>query len=145
MLVVFEQLLEQYPELVDRTRLTLRGFHNDSDYYALIKNHVEASRYSANLHMTPFNPSDSIRDMYSQADLVVLLSDYEGFGLPVLEAQSMGVPVLCADLPVLNEVGGGGAVYVDRENTVQVVESIYRFITDSCYRAEQRNKALDSM
>jgi len=44
---------------------------------------------------------------------VLFPSFVEGFGLPVAEALAMGVPVLCADIPVLHEVGGDVADYLD--------------------------------
>ena len=45
--------------------------------------------------------------------LYVTATRYEGFGLPVLEAMARGVPVVCSDLPVLREVAGDAAVWVD--------------------------------
>ena len=49
--------------------------------------------------------------LYAGADVVTLPSLYEGFGLPAVEAMSFGVPLLCADLPVLREVAGPAALY----------------------------------
>lgn len=48
---------------------------------------------------------------YRRAILVLLPSDREGFGLPVLEALACGAPVLASDLPALREVGGDAAGY----------------------------------
>ncbi len=50
-----------------------------------------------------------IRELYRMADLVLLPSESEGFGMPVLEAGLSGTPLVCADLPVLREVAGAGA------------------------------------
>jgi glycosyltransferase involved in cell wall biosynthesis len=49
--------------------------------------------------------------VYRRAALVLLPSEREGFGLPVVEAFACGTPVVAADLPVLREVGGDAAVY----------------------------------
>lgn len=51
-------------------------------------------------------PEEDLRSTVAGADVVVLPSRYEGFGLPVLEALACGRPVVCSDLPVLREVGG---------------------------------------
>lgn len=52
---------------------------------------------------------DDIAGLYRLADVVVMPSDSEGFGLPVLEAGLAGTPIVCADIPVLREVSGGAA------------------------------------
>lgn len=50
-----------------------------------------------------------IADLYRMADVVLLPSESEGFGLPVLEAALSRAPLVCADLPVLREAAGAGA------------------------------------
>jgi len=52
-----------------------------------------------------------LASLYRRATLVVLPSDREGFGLPVVEALACGAPVLASDLPVLREVGGSVAEF----------------------------------
>jgi mannosylglucosylglycerate synthase len=51
----------------------------------------------------------TIAELYRMADLVLLPSESEGFGMPVLEAGLSRAPLVCADIPVLREVAGGGA------------------------------------
>lgn len=51
---------------------------------------------------------EDVPGLYRLADLVLLPSESEGFGLVLLEAGLARTPVLCADLPVLREVGGSG-------------------------------------
>lgn len=50
--------------------------------------------------------------LYRGAELVVLASIYEGFGLPAVEAMKLGAPLLLSDIPVLREVAGDAARYV---------------------------------
>ncbi|MGA9836950.1 MAG: glycosyltransferase family 1 protein [Gemmatimonadaceae bacterium] len=52
-----------------------------------------------------------LADLYRQAALVLLPSETEGFGLPVIEEMACGTPVLASDLAVLHEVGGAAAAY----------------------------------
>lgn len=141
----YERLLECHPELDGVVSLSLRGFHNDEDYFAQIVEQVGASSAGQSICLIPFDPKQSTAEIYSNTDLVVLLSSYEGFGLPVLEAQSMGIPVLCSDLPVLKEVGGDGAVYADREDEEVVAKALYKFVSDSKYRLEMKQLASENV
>jgi glycosyltransferase involved in cell wall biosynthesis len=50
--------------------------------------------------------SQDVADLYRVSDVVLMLSGAEGFGLPVLEAAVARVPLVCADIPILREVGG---------------------------------------
>jgi glycosyltransferase involved in cell wall biosynthesis len=50
--------------------------------------------------------SQDVADLYRISDVVLMLSGAEGFGLPVLEAAVARVPLVCADIPILREVGG---------------------------------------
>ncbi len=54
---------------------------------------------------------DQIAEIYSNASLVLLPSEAEGFGLPVIEALACGTRVVASDIPVLREVGGDAVTY----------------------------------
>jgi glycosyltransferase involved in cell wall biosynthesis len=58
-----------------------------------------------------------LRALYASAKFLVVTSTIEGFCLPVLEAQALGVPVLASDIPVLREVGGEGALFFPPTNS----------------------------
>jgi len=58
-------------------------------------------------------PDDAVTDLYRAAAAVVVPSKAEGFGLPVLEAMSCGVTVVCSDIPVLRELADGVAIFCD--------------------------------
>ena len=60
----------------------------------------------------PFLSRGTLHAIYRRAALLVITSDREGFGLPVVEAMAAGLPVLARDLPVLREVAGDAAVFV---------------------------------
>jgi glycosyltransferase involved in cell wall biosynthesis len=68
---------------------------------------------------------DVLVDLYNLADLFVLPSLYEGFGLPILEALACGTPVACSNTSSLPEVGGSIVTYFDpmnRDDITKVLE-----------------------
>jgi len=142
LIAAFETLLEQAPGWSERVHLNLRGFHNDEAYYDMIRSTVSASRFTKNIHLIPYRADEGMEEIYANTDLVVLLSSYEGFGLPVLEAQGMRIPVLCSDLPVLKEVGGTGAAYVSRDDRQAVADAMQHFVADPDYRETMRCRAV---
>jgi glycosyltransferase involved in cell wall biosynthesis len=66
--------------------------------------------------------------LYRRAAVVVLPSEAEGFGLPVIEALACGAPVLASDLPVLREVGGEAASYAPVDDLSRWREQVLRIL-----------------
>jgi alpha-1,3-rhamnosyl/mannosyltransferase len=64
------------------------------------------------------------------ADLFVLPSLYEGFGLPVLEAFACGTPVACSNTSSLPEVGGSVAKYFDPKDPESIARTLENAIDD---------------
>jgi glycosyltransferase involved in cell wall biosynthesis len=56
-------------------------------------------------------PDEVIADFYHLADALLLPSHEEGFGIPILEAGLAGIPVFCADIPALRDLGGNFVTY----------------------------------
>jgi len=71
----------------------------------------QTSKKSKNIIRTGFVQFDELGALYKLADVYCQPSLYEGFGLPVLEALSMGCPVVCPKHSSLIEVGGPAVVY----------------------------------
>ncbi len=84
----------------------------------------------------------TIRKAYQEADVFVLPSLYEGFGLPVLEAMASGTPVVCSNRASLPEVAGDAAVLVDPENLDAMKDGILSVLTNPDKAAELRVKGL---
>ncbi len=87
------------------------------------------------VHFLDFVPDDDIPALYSAAEVFVFPSLYEGFGIPVLEAQACGVPVLAADAAALPETAGDGALYVDPYSTQSLCDGMRRILEDPALAA----------
>ncbi len=75
----------------------------------------------------PFLTEQMLAAVYRKSSLLLLPSEREGFGLPLLEAMACGLPVVASDISALREVGGGAAA---RYSPVADVESFSRHVLD---------------
>ncbi len=79
---------------------------------------------------------------YNAATVVAYPSLYEGFGLPVLEAQACGTPVLTSNVSSLPEAAGDAALKVDPYDVDALAEGLNRMLTDASLRRELRERGL---
>lgn len=77
-----------------------------------------------------------VLDLYRGADLLAFVSTLEGFGMPILEAQSVGRPVVTSNCASMPSVAGGAAVLVDPFSVSSIREGVLRVIEDGAYREE---------
>lgn len=75
----------------------------------------QAAHFLAEVH-EGYLPDEVIADLYQMADALLLPSREEGFGLPLLEAAFHRVPVFCADIPTLRELGRDQVTYFGLED-----------------------------
>lgn len=103
LLRVVAAVREQRPSV----RLLKAGGSFTSSQRALIR----ALNLDGHVVTLPFLKPAALAALYRRATVVLLPSEREGFGLPVVEAMACCTPVLATDLPVLREVGGIAAKY----------------------------------
>jgi glycosyltransferase involved in cell wall biosynthesis len=85
---------------------------------------------------TGFASEAGLADRYAAADAAVFLSEYEGFGLPALEAMARGVPVVVSDRPALDEVFAGAALAVPLEDEAALAGALARVLEDGALRRD---------
>ena len=97
-------------------------------------------------HVYESNLSESeILDRYGQSDIVTLVSTYEGFGMPILEGQSIGRPVITSRAYSMPEVAGNAAVIVDPENVEEIRKGFERIMSDEPFREELVRRGFENV
>jgi glycosyltransferase involved in cell wall biosynthesis len=76
---------------------------------------------------------DELVEQYRRADVVVFASTYEGFGLPIIEAQAVGRPVLAGKVGAMPEAAGGAACMIDPFDVADIRLGICRLLEDPDY------------
>ncbi|MEQ9451365.1 MAG: glycosyltransferase family 1 protein [Pseudomonadales bacterium] len=93
--------------------------------------------------------SDELRDLYADCYAVVLMSLYEGFGLPLVEAMAFGKPVITSSSSAMAEIAGSAGLLANPLNSDEIAENILKLVRDQrLYRkleleAKKRNGLFD--
>jgi glycosyltransferase involved in cell wall biosynthesis len=87
-------------------------------------------------------PNEELEGLYRASTCFVFPSLYEGFGLPVLEAMTRGVPVACSDRGALAEVADQAAITFDPEQPMSIASAIERLLADVNERERLRRAGL---
>lgn len=76
------------------------------------------------VHYLGYIPDEKLGDLVATARALIFPSWYEGFGLPVLEAMTLGCPVICSNRTSLPEVGGDAPIYVDPASAPEIAHAM---------------------
>lgn len=106
---------------------------------------VRAAKETDGVEWLGFQDDASCRELLRTCTAFALLSEEEGFGLPLLDAMTVGAPLLASDIPVFHEVAGDAAVYADPTDVKAIAEGITRVLTDDSSENRATGKARSTM
>ncbi len=136
----FETLKEQY-HIPHKLILAGRFGYGEK----LICHRLSAGKFSKDITCLGFVSDEEKWALLDEADIFLFATFYEGFGLPILEAQQLGVPVVASSTSSLPEVGAEAAVYCDPSEPVSIAEAIYAIIKDPARRKELIEKGYENV
>ena len=82
---------------------------------------------------------------YTQADFLAYASIVEGFGLPILEAQSVGLPVLTSNCSSMPEIAGEAAIFVDPFSVESIRQGVETMIENEALREDIKQKGFENV
>lgn len=106
--------------------------------YQPILERIDSSPRANRVRRLGHVPDDDLPSLYAGAELFVLTSFYEGFGLPPVEAMACGTPVICSSGGALPEIAGRAARIVTSFDVDEWTSAISAAISDSSLRASLR-------
>lgn len=121
----FEQLKRE-KQIPHQLVLAGSDWNGAEDVHRAAQNSV----FAGDILLTGYVPGDMLPHLYCGAELLAFPSLFEGFGLPVLEAMSCGIPVACSNLSSLPEIAGDAAQLFDPSDTDSIAASLYAIIDD---------------
>ncbi len=98
-----------------------------------------------NIVFTGYVDDDKLVELYNKAKLFIYPSFFEGFGMPPLEAQACGCPVVCSDATSLPEVGDYSVIYCNPNNIKEIEEKIDLVLNDKKLQDELRKKGFENI
>jgi glycosyltransferase involved in cell wall biosynthesis len=129
----------------DDWHLVLVGDYTGDSFlgcYSELVNLVGSLGLSERVTFTGFVPDTDLVLLYNAAEMLVLPSKGEGFGLPVVEAMASGLPVAASDRSSLPEVLGGAGLLFDPDSDQAIAASMLRLLREPGLRAVQRARGL---
>ena len=121
----------------------LGGAHWETFFKKLESEIKDLGKYKDNIIRAGYVADEDLAALYSGAEFFVYTSQYEGFGLPPLEAMQCGCPVITSNNSSLPEVVGDAGIMVDYDSDEQHIDAYTKYYFDKNYRKQMVEKGLD--
>lgn len=127
--------------LPDEVHLVLVG--RSTKYAKQVADYAEHHQLAHRLHLLHGVPDDDLPALYELAEAFVYPSRYEGFGIPIIEAIRMGLPVVACTGSCLEEAGGPDSLYVDPDDAEGLAAALQQVLRGAEGREVRIERSLD--
>ena len=143
----YAALAERHPKLVGATELVIaggRGWKSEKAFAAIEEANKRLAHSGPRVRVLGYVPEKEKHALMAHAMMFVFPSWHEGFGLPVLEAMNLGVPVIATNVTALPEIAGrGAALLVDPGSEAELALAMKHLLEDDLKRAELGRRGLE--
>ena len=143
------RLVQAFAVLVKRGfkgKLVITGNISGHAYQMKMKQKIDSVIEELNLGerivFTGFVSERELDSLFRIAEILIYPSLYEGFGIPILEAMKMGLPVITSNTTAMPEVAGEAALLVDPFNVNDMAEAMSRLLGDTALQDDLRKRGL---
>jgi len=126
-----ESLVRAFARLDPGASLELVGSWPDASYEREIRNLVEELDLSSRIHFAGFVSREELDRLYAESQVFCLMSRCESFGIPSIEAQLFGTPVVCSHVCAVPEICGDGGMFADPDDVDGIAAALKRMLTDA--------------
>ena len=114
---------------------------NDEEFYTILDKHS----YKQDVELLGYRSNEEISHILNHASALLCVSYFEGFGMPVIEAQRCGCPVIASNTSSLPEASGGAALLVNPSDDNAIADAMKKIMEDSLLRAELIEKGFNNI
>lgn len=110
--------------------------------YQDIQAEIDMALHRQDIVETGYISHEEKESFFKFADVFVFPPFYQGFGMPVLEAQLREVPLVASNIPSISEVAGDGALLVNPASVEQLADAMHKVISERGFRADLISRGL---
>ena len=105
-----------------------------------VREFIDKQHLSERVHIYSDLTESDMRNLYERSQCLVYPSVVEGFGLPMLEAFSVGLPVIASNIPVFREIGGTAFISFNQCSSLDMAKVVMTYLDDKELQEEYSNR-----
>ena len=116
-------------------KLLLTG-HFSNEVSSLLRENLKALRIQESVRLCGYLDPDTFLETFANAACLLFPSMYEGFGLPLLEAMQLEIPIIASNQLAIKETAGDAALFVDARSPIKLSEAMVKIHNDEHLRKQ---------